>query len=223
MKRKGWHRRLKAYVGSFQQMNVTLLDLCAYLGLIAVGAVTINMLLGTLMVFRYSPVRSWPHRRFNYFRLHNWTGYIALFFAGAHPAILLFIKSPHFRLSDILYPVHSPQQPLENTLGAIGLYVVTVLVVTSYLRVQLGRHLWKAFHFSIYLGAVALFWHSLFTDPDLKGAPIDWLDGGKVFVECCAAVILASSLLRYRRSREKAVHRKAAGQPSRQAVTTPSD
>jgi hypothetical protein len=41
----------------------------------------------------------------------------------------------------------------------------------------------EAFHFTVYLGAVALFWHSLFTDPDLKGAPIDWLDGGKLFVE----------------------------------------
>ncbi|MGB7469384.1 MAG: hypothetical protein WBW58_08425, partial [Candidatus Acidiferrum sp.] len=68
-------------------MDITLLDLSAYLGLIAVGAVTINMLLGVLMIFRYSPVRCWPHRRFNYFALHNWTGYLALFFATAHPIV----------------------------------------------------------------------------------------------------------------------------------------
>jgi predicted ferric reductase len=194
-------------------MDITLLDLCAYLGLIAVGAVTINMLLGTLMVFRYSPLRSWPHRRFSYFRLHNWTGYLALFFASVHPIILLFNKSPHFRVIDLLYPVHSPQQPLENTLGAIALYIVAILVVTSYLRIQLGRHLWKAFHFSIYVGAIALFWHSLFTDPDLKGAPIDWLDGGKVFVEICSVIILITSLLRWRHARQKAA---AASQASHQ-------
>lgn len=186
-------------------MDITLLDLCAYLGLVAVAAVTVNMLLGTLMVFRYSPVRSWPHRRFNYFRLHNWTGYIALFFAVAHPVILLFNQSPHFRVVDLIYPLHSPQQPLENTLGAIAFYVVATLVVTSYLRVSLGRRVWKALHFSIYLGAIALFWHSLFTDPDLKGAPIDWFDGGKVFVEVCTGIILVASLLRYRHSRQKAL------------------
>jgi hypothetical protein len=56
----------------------TVLDLSAYVGLAAVGAVTLNMLLGTLMAFRYSPVRQWPHRRFNYFRLHNLSGYAAL-------------------------------------------------------------------------------------------------------------------------------------------------
>jgi hypothetical protein len=50
-------------------MSLTVLDLSAYVGLVAVGAVTLNMLLGVLMAFRYSPHRSWPHRRFNYFRV----------------------------------------------------------------------------------------------------------------------------------------------------------
>lgn len=184
-------------------MTITLLDWCAYMGLIAVGAVTVNMLLGTLMVFRYSPVRSWPHRRFDYFALHNWTGYAALFFAVVHPLILLLSQAPRFRVIDLIYPVHSPQQPLENTLGAVALYVVALLVVTSYLRIRLGRHVWKAFHFSIYVGAAALFWHSLLTDPSLKPSPIDWLDGGKVFVESCAVVISVTVVLRYRRARQK--------------------
>jgi len=191
-------------------MDITLLDLSAYLGLIAVGAVTFNMLLGVLMIFRYSPVRYWPHRRFNYFALHNWTGYLALFFATAHPIVLLFNKSPKFRVLDIVYPVHSPQQPLENTIGAIALYVIALMVVTSYLRIQLGRRLWKAFHFTVYLGAVALFWHSLLTDPTLKPSPVDWLDGGKVFVEVCAAIIFVSSVLRYQHARKKAPSRRQA-------------
>ena len=184
-------------------MNITVLDLSAYLGLTAVGAITINMLLGVMMAFRYSPVRNWPHHRFNYFRLHNWTGYIALAVTILHPLPLLLNKSPTFRILDILYPVHSPQQPLENTIGALALYTVALMVVTSYFRIQLGRRTWKAFHFTIYLGAIALFYHSLFTDPDLKGAPIDWLDGGKLFVESCAAIILVTSLLRARHAQKK--------------------
>jgi predicted ferric reductase len=121
-------------------MQITILDLSAYLGLIAVGAATINILLGTLMVFRYSPVRNWPHHRFNYFRIHNWTGYIALFFIVVHPIVLLFNKSPHFRVIDILYPVYSPKQPLENTIGAIALYLIAVIVATSYARILRWRH-----------------------------------------------------------------------------------
>jgi sulfoxide reductase heme-binding subunit YedZ len=187
-------------------MNIILLDLTAYIGLTAVAAITFNILLGIMMAFRYSPVRNWPHHRFNYFRLHNWTGYIALAITLLHPLPLLLNKSTKFRVLDILYPIHSPKQPLENTVGAIALYLLAIIVITSYFRIQLGRRTWKAFHFTIYFAAAALFYHSLFTDPDLKGASIDWLDGGKVFVEACAAIILIATLLRYRHSRARAHH-----------------
>ena len=70
-------------------MSLTVLDLSAYVGLLAVGVVTVNLFLGMLMAFRYSPHRSWPHRRFNYFRLHDWSGYLALAVSLLHPAILL--------------------------------------------------------------------------------------------------------------------------------------
>jgi methionine sulfoxide reductase heme-binding subunit len=187
-------------------MNITVLDLSAYVGLVAVGAVTLNMLLGLLMAFRYSPVRSWPHRRINYFLLHNWSGYIALSVSILHPIILLFNKEKLFRVLDLVYPVHSPSQPLDNTIGAIALYLVFFVVCTSYLRLRLGRRLWKLFHLTIYLGAGALFWHSLFTDPDLKNAPVDWLDGGKVFIEVCLVSTVIIALLRWRYYRRKAEH-----------------
>jgi sulfoxide reductase heme-binding subunit YedZ len=124
-------------------LDITILDISAYVGLTAVGAVTLNMLLGTLMAFRYSPMRQWPHRRFNYFRLHNVSGYLALSLAVLHPIVLLFDKSAKFRVLDLVYPVHSPSQPLENTIGAIALYVVALVVVTSYIRIRLGRRVWK--------------------------------------------------------------------------------
>jgi predicted ferric reductase len=179
-------------------MDITILDLSAYIGLTAVGAITLNILLGTLMVFRYSPVRQWPHRRFNYFRLHNFSGYLALSLAALHPVVLLLDKTARFRIIDVLYPVHSPSQPLENTIGAFALYVVAFVAVTSYLRVRLGRHLWKSFHFTIYIAAIALFWHSLFTDPALKHSPVDWFDGGKLFVEACVLIIATAGFLRWR-------------------------
>ena len=184
--------------------DITVLDLSAYVGLTAVGAVTLNMLLGTLMAFRYSPVREWPHRRFNYFRWHNLSGYAALSLAGLHPVILLFDKTAKFRVLDLLYPVHSPSQPLENTIGAVALYVIAVVVATSYLRVRLGRRLWKSFHFTIYIAAAAVFWHSLFTDPALKNSPVEWFDGGKLFVQACLLIIVVLGTLRYRRAATKA-------------------
>jgi sulfoxide reductase heme-binding subunit YedZ len=198
-------------------MDITVLDLSAYVGLIAVGAITLNLFLGMLMAFRYSPHRSWPHQRFNYFRVHNWTGYLALSVSILHPLILLFNKDPRFRILDIVYPVHSPAQPLDNSIGAIALYLLAFVVVTSYMRIRLGRDLWKSFHFSIYFAAAALFWHSLFTDPSLKNVPVDWFDGGKLFVESCLLLIAAIGLLRLRYARWKALR---AGSSSRSIATS---
>lgn len=180
------------------------LDLSADVGLVAVGFATANLLLGLLLALRYSPVRQWPHRRFNYFRLHNWTGYLALTAAILHPAVLLLSPTTRFRLIDVIYPVHSPSQPLENTIGAIGFYLILVVVVTSYFRLRMGRRVWKAFHFVIYAAAAALFWHSIFTDPLLKNTPLDPLDGEKAFVEICLLLIAVAAMIRWRRALRKA-------------------
>src|SRR5207249_6636399 len=83
--------------------------------------------------------------------------------------------------------------------------------------IRLGRHLWKSFHFSIYFAAAGLFWHGLFTDPGLKYAPVDWFDGGKLFVESCLLFIAAISLLRLRHARKKAIRLR---QVSRQTIVS---
>jgi predicted ferric reductase len=181
-------------------MGISILDLSAYIGLVAVAAVTLNMILGIMMAFRYSPVRSWPHRRLNYFRLHNWLGYIALSASLLHPALLLLNKKPAFRVRDLLYPVHSPSQPLENTVGAVALYLLAFVVVTSYFRLRLGRRWWKAFHFGIYVAALPLFFHSLLTDPDLKNSA-DWVDGGKIFIEFTLLLMVGVTFLRFWKAR----------------------
>jgi predicted ferric reductase len=129
----------------------------------------------------------------------NISGYVALGLAVLHPIVLLFDKPQSSASSISSIQSTPPSQPLENTIGAVALDVVAIVVVTSYLRIRLGRRLWKSFHFSIYIAA-ALFWHSLFTDPALKNSPPDFLDGGKLFVESCLATIVILAALRYRHS-----------------------
>ena len=183
-------------------MNI--LDLSADIGLVAVGLATLNLLIGSLIAMRYSPWRYWPHHRFNIFRVHNWTGYLLLSACILHPVMLLCSPTTGFRFRDILYPVHSPSQPLENTIGAIALYCLAVVVVTSYFRLRLGRRLWKSFHFVVYAAALAVFWHSLFTDPNLKHSPVDPLDAEKVFVELCGLSVIVFGGLRWRYGVRKA-------------------
>jgi predicted ferric reductase len=192
---------------------VTALDLSADIGLVAVGLATLNLLIGSLIAMRYSPWRYWPHHRFNVFRIHNWTGYLLLATCVAHPIALLFSSTAGFRIRDILYPVHSPSQPLDNTIGAIALYSLAVVVVTSYFRLRLGRRLWKSFHFVVYAAALALFWHSIFTDPNLKHSPADPFDAEKVFIEICGLTVIVCGLLRWRYGVKKRASKLREKQP----------
>src|SRR6185437_13927811 len=84
--------------------RVSAIDLSSDVGLAACGLLTLNILLGLLLSMRYNPWTHWPHRRFNYFRIHNWTGYIALAVSALHPVIVLFSATANFRVFDIVVP-----------------------------------------------------------------------------------------------------------------------
>jgi len=177
---------------------VSAIDLSSDVGLVACGLLTLNILLGLLLSMRYNPWTHWPHRRFNYFRIHNWTGYVALAVSALHPVIVLFSSTANFRVFDIIIPVQSPKQPLVNSLGAIGLYTLALVVMTSYFRHRMTRDNWKLLHYVAYVSAALFFGHSLFSDPTLKGQAVDWLDGEKVYIEMCALLVVAVSAYRVR-------------------------
>jgi predicted ferric reductase len=177
---------------------ISLLDLCSYLGLGAVGTASVNLLLGMLMSLRYSPVRQWPHRRINLFALHQWTAYLAVFLTLTHPLVLLFLPEHRFRVVDILWPIHSYLQPKLNLAGAAALYLLLLVMVSSLLRTQIGRPLWRNLHYLVFPAAVLFFLHSVLTDPNLKDGHPDLLDGGKVFVEAATLVGVIAVAVRWK-------------------------
>jgi len=177
---------------------MTAIELSSYFGLAAMTLLTLNILIGLVMSVKHNPVRDWPHRRINTFKIHNWTAYIALSVAGIHPVLILFSSTAKFSLIDIIYPVNAPKQPWINVLGALALYSLAFVVLTSYFRRELGRKTWKSLHFSAY-GTAALFYvHGILTDPNLKDQPIDFLDGEKVYVELCMLLVIVAVAMRIR-------------------------
>jgi predicted ferric reductase len=181
---------------------MTLLDLCAYLGLAAVGTATVNMILGLLIALRYSPVRLWPHRRVNLFWLHRWTAYFVLLLIVLHPSVLLLRNSTHFGIRDVLLPTWSPVQPTINTLGAVSLYGLLIVIVTSLFRLRMARALWKKLHLLVFPAFVFMFIHSVYSDPQLSGNKVDLLDGGKLFIYLCGVIALLTSAVRLRMRRQ---------------------
>ncbi len=185
---------------------MTAVELSSDAGLVAMVLLTVNILLGLLLSARYNTVRSWPHRRLPVFDIHNWTAYVALGLIVLHPVLLLVSNDAHFRVVDVLFPIHSPHQTLYNNLGALAFYCVVFVVVTSYIRSRLGSRLWKKLHYVSYGAAALLFVHGVMIDPDLKERAPDYLDGEKVLVEVCAVLIIAATIWRIRyQPRKRAV------------------
>ena len=179
-------------------VGMTALELSADAGLVALFLATANLCLGLLIAVRYSPHRCWPHRRVNIFALHQWTAYLLLTSIAVHLFLLLVVQRPRWRVTDLVMPVHSPVQPLVNTLGAVGMYLILVVVFTSYYRLQIGRRRWKLFHYLVYGAAASSFTHALFANPNLTNTSIDPFDGEKLFVEFCLTVVTLLSLWAWR-------------------------
>jgi predicted ferric reductase len=185
---------------------MTAIDVSSFAGLTAMCLLTLNILLGLLLSTRYNPMKQWPHRKIKIFQIHNWTGYTALAVALLHPLILLVADlKVRFRLIDILYPVDSPVQPRLNTIGAIALYLLAFVVVTSYFRPRLGNRRWKKLHFTTYALATAFYTHGIFANPELKDVPLDPFDGEKVLIEGCALLVIAGIVWRIRVGRIKPI------------------
>jgi Predicted ferric reductase len=176
----------------------TAIDISSVVGLIAVGIFTAQILLGLLLSVGYNPLRQWPHQRLKLFTFHNWLGYIGLAMAASPPLILLASATAGFRAFDIAVPIWSPTQPIPNTLGAIAFYLVAFVVLTSYFRRVFGRHRWKQLHYAAYAAAAVFYVHGVWADPLLKNRPVDFVDAEKVYVEGCAALVLAATVLRVR-------------------------
>jgi sulfoxide reductase heme-binding subunit YedZ len=192
---------------------VTAVDVSGTIALAAVGLLTANLLLGLLLSVGYNPTRQWPKRRLKLFTFHNWTGYIALATVVLHAGALLFSSDPRFAVFDVLVPLWSPVQPLSNTLGAIGFYLVLFVVSTSLKRVRsaTGRHWWKRFHYTTYAAAGVFFVHGVIADPKLKARPVDFIDAEKVYVELCALAVVAMIVwrIRHRRAVRRAAPRRS--------------
>ena len=178
------------------------IDISSVVGLIAVGTFTAQILLGLLLSVGYNPIRHWPRiRGVKLFTFHNWLGYIGLTTAVIHPLILLTSSDAGFRLFDIVAPIWSPTQPFPNTLGAIALYLIVFVVLTSYFRRVFGRRRWKKLHYTAYAAAAVFFVHGVLADPLLKNRPPDFVDAEKAYVEGCAVLVAASTVWRFRQRR----------------------
>lgn len=199
-----------------QKLDISFVDISSYIGLAAIGMVTINLIFGLLISLQYSPTRSWPNRRIPLANLHKWTGYSTLFLALLHPAILPFTSVAKFTLWDILLPINAPVQPVVFTIGAVAIYSLIFVCITAYLRARFKYDFWKQLHYVSYGVIILSAVHGVLANPAIKEEiPINWVDAGKIFVEVCA--LICTALIVWRITGGRAVRRNALQNQKRNA------
>ncbi|MCX6762163.1 MAG: ferric reductase-like transmembrane domain-containing protein [Candidatus Moranbacteria bacterium] len=106
--------------------------------------------------------------RFGSLSFHCWISLQALIFAAIHGFSLLFHKFIPFGLADIFIPFHSDYEPFLVALGTVSLYLIIILITTSYARKYISQKLWRTIHFlniALYFFSII---HALYLGTDLK-------------------------------------------------------
>ena len=189
--------------------EIRLLDVSAVLGLCAMVALTLNILLGMLLSTAYKRSPLWKKlpasiQRLSITDLHNYTAYIALTVVLLHPLFLVLDKETKFTFINVLWPVDAPKQRLLVVLGTVSLYALITVIITTQKKVRrkMSFRLWKNIHLISYATVLLFLIHGLFLDPELKDRQPDYFDGEKLLCEICILVLIAATIIRYRYHRK---------------------
>lgn len=181
------------------------LQLSAYMGLVATGLLTLNILLGMMLSTAYKKHVYWiqlPDRikKINIYNLHNWTAYIVLLLVLLHPTLLLFAPGTKFRFIDIIFPINAPHQKLFVAFGTLSLLAIITVVVTTQklVKKKISFRIWKNIHLISYGTLLLFIVHGIVMDPELKDRPLMLLDAEKLLSELCLIILVAASFLRYK-------------------------
>ena len=185
--------------------NFPFLQLSSYVGLVATGLLTLNILLGMMLGTAYKKHNYWtrlPNRikQINVYTLHNWTAYVALLLVLLHPTLLLFDPATKFKFIDIIFPINAPHQKLFVAFGTLSMFaIITVLITTQkVVKEKMSFRTWKNIHLISYGTALLFIVHGIVMDPELKDRPIDIFDAEKILSEFSLLLLIAATIFRIR-------------------------
>lgn len=106
------------------------------------------------------------------YETHTWLSVQALILVFFHSGALLWDKYLRLKFLDLAVPFHSPIYANEITLGILGLYLMIILILTSYFRKFFSQKIWRAVHFLNILLFIIVTIHAFLLGTDLhSGTP----------------------------------------------------
>jgi predicted ferric reductase len=167
-------------------------------GLVSMIMLTGVVVLGITAVMRVQS-SAWP--RFLTAGLHRNLALLSVVFLAIH--IVTAVVDPFTALGwqSALIPFSSYYRTFWLGLGAVGLYLMAALVVTSLMRARLGHRTWRAVHWLAYACWTIAMLHSLGTGTDTQFL---W---DRVLAVACAAAVGAAITWRWQAGTRRQVQR----------------
>lgn len=101
-------------------------------------------------------------------KIHAWLSVHSLFFVFLHGGVLIFDKFINVRIMDVFIPFSSEVYKNEITLGIIGMYIMILLILTSYFRKRISNRMWRITHYLNIILYIIVIGHSLELGTDLQ-------------------------------------------------------
>ena len=170
------------------------IEFSGIVGMIALAALALNFIIG-ICIWTAAVIKL-PYN-LTLLGLHKFTGYTAAIAILIHIVLIPLDPASGFTWSDLLLPAWTEHQPLANTFGSVALYLIGVVVISSFYKDKIHLPIWRTLHFLSYFAIVPLVLHSIITDPKLRDRPIDWFDAERLFVLACCVVIVSLAIYRF--------------------------
>ncbi len=135
---------------------------------------------------------------------HCWISLQATIFALIHGGVLTLDKFLDFSFSDVFIPFSSKFEPGLVALGIFSLYLMIILVATSYGKKFMSQKMWRAVHFSNIILYVIVVMHAYYLGTDMKNDIIR-----NIFIYSNLALVLLMLANMFLRIKEK-IARKSA-------------
>lgn len=175
-------------------MEIDYVEISGIIGLIGIAALALNFIVGHFI--RTGSTIKLPYG-LKFLGLHKLSGYTAAVAILVHILLIPLSPTSGFSWGDLLLPLWTEHQPIANTFGSVALYLIAVVVISSYFKSSIKLKTWRTLHYISFFAMVPLILHAVITDPKLKDRPIDWFDAEKLFVILCCLVMLGMTGYRF--------------------------
>jgi hypothetical protein len=132
-------------------------------GVAALVLLTWTVLLGVVTATRWQP-RHLPRFVIEY--LHRNITIVAMGAIAVHVCAIVIDGFAPIGFRDVFIPFATPYRPLWLGLGAIGVDLLLLVAVTSWLRHRVGPRTWRVIHWSAYAAWLLAVLHALGTGTD---------------------------------------------------------